>query len=81
MEITFVNNNQGAGDWQGVYVDGSLMQQGHALDYYAILCLLKDTGQTIKVLQRVTLNDAQMESLGNRLPNMEADFWKYDTTL
>ena len=62
MYISIVNG----GDWEGIYFDGELQNQGHSLDIEVILEALK--GRTITSVDFFDLDDEWMEDQG-WLPN------------
>lgn len=66
MNVTYVTNNEGAGDWEGLYVDGKLVAEGHSISVEEVLRNLIPAELTS--LDVVSLTDEQMEELGYHLP-------------
>lgn len=42
MKITLVADN--SGDWEGIYIDNNLQQQGHSINLYNLLYTLRERG-------------------------------------
>ncbi len=68
MNVTLVNNAEGDGDWEGLYIDGMLIDEGHSLSLYAVLEELANRKAPITSLLKICLGDQQMETLGNSCP-------------
>lgn len=62
IEVVIVDNNEGEGDWTGIYINGKIFTQGHSLRNSDILQALGVKYETI------SLNDQEIEHLGWNLP-------------
>lgn len=78
MKILIVNNNEGNGDWEGIYIDGELVAEDHSLQLYDVLCAIKDRRGPIESLTHLSLDDEQVESMGNSFPSTEARLWEIE---
>lgn len=65
-----------AGDWEGLYVDGSLTREGHSLDGADVLDELRQLpgGVHVVVLPSMEIPDDLMEEFGSRMPSQVHEF-------
>ena len=70
--IIVVNNNDGAADWEGVYVNGKLVIEDHSLS-------IKDFIRAIGINATVmTVRDELLEEWGGRLPTDYGNITQFD---
>lgn len=66
-------------DWEGLYIDGHLIQEGHSLSLMQVLETLSRRGQPIHALHEQWLDYEDMERLRGALPKtLEELFTKLD---
>ena len=63
-EITFVRGD----DWEGIYLDGELLNEGHSVN---VVSLLMKLGYTIK--PGIYLKEYEWEAIGNSCPEKLED--------
>ncbi len=57
MRLILVNNNEGSGDWEGLYINGELELEDHSVDLSRALKLLKEKGEVIDSIHVVSVTD------------------------
>ena len=66
VSLTFISCE--SGDWEGLYVDGVLFEQGHSITTNDFLELISKYRHFSGVINTYELTDQQMEELGFLLP-------------
>lgn len=64
-DIIYVDNDRGAGDWCGLYLDGMQIADGHNVSTHTWLQLLRKLGHEVT---EASYDDEEMEDMGARFP-------------
>ncbi|MEX0597808.1 MAG: hypothetical protein WD512_15050 [Candidatus Paceibacterota bacterium] len=70
-KLTYVTTEEG--DWEGIYVDDKLSQEGHRLSAEDYLDVVTTYNNFTNDYEHIGLSDDQMESLGFSLPDTLAE--------
>lgn len=64
-----------AGDWEGLYIDGTCVTQGHSVSADEVLCILKDREVTIRSYYSKEVNSAWIIERGDLPDELEDVIW------
>lgn len=64
-----------AGDWEGLYIDGTCVTQGHSVSADEVLRILKDREVTIRSYYSKEVNSAWIITLGDLPDELEDVVW------
>lgn len=64
-----------AGDWEGLYIDGTCVTQGHSVSADEVLCILKDREVTIRSYYSKEVNSSWIITRGDLPDELEDVIW------
>jgi hypothetical protein len=80
FKVHLVDNNNGEGDWKGLYLNGELFTEGHSLDYPEILKHLAKVGAI--EFKKTSYTDEQLQDeMSSHYPKQEAELIEGETKI